>query len=102
MGFGQRRDLHGFGQAADVANINAGELGDATLKIGQKRPFAGEFLADGKGNIDHRAQRLRRLRAFRRGSVLREIERTGGHPLAEGSGFGDAEAMMIIDAENRA
>ncbi len=83
MRLGPSRDLHGFGQAAYVAHVNADEIGEPALDIGYKSPFAGEFLADGKGNMYHLAQGCVCLRRLVTNGLFDEVKRTGWHALAK-------------------
>ncbi len=101
MRLGPAGDFHRFGQAADVADVDAVELVNVALDIGQELPFRGEFLADRKGNVGHACAAPRRPRGFRRGSVLRGSRACrGGIFWQKAGGFGDGQAVVIVDAED--
>ena len=93
-------DLHRLGEAADIADVDAVELVDAALDVGQELPLGGELLADGEGDVGHRAQRLVGLRRLVADRLLEEVERAAADLLAEARGLGDRQAMVVVDAED--
>src|SRR5205807_9301600 len=101
MRLGHAGDLHRFGQPADVAHIDAGEVGNAALDKGQELPLAAELLADGEGDGGQLAQRVVRLGGLIADRLFEEVEGAGGHALAEGGSFGDGEAVVVVDAQHR-
>ena len=101
VGLAHRGDLHRLGEAADVAHVDPRELGDAPLDVRQELPLAGELLADRERHVGHAAQRLVRLGRLVADRLLEEVERALRHALAERSGLGDREPVVVVDAERR-
>lgn len=100
VGFAPAGDFHRFGEATDIAEIEPVKLVNIALDIGQELPLAGEFLTDRKGHVGHTAQALVGFRAFVADWFFEKVERTTGHFLAETGGFGDREAVVIINPEH--
>ena len=53
VGLGPAGDLHRLGQAADVADVDAVELGEVALDEGEELPLGGKLLADREGGHCH-------------------------------------------------
>src|SRR5204862_4608939 len=81
MGFCPCGDFHGFGKPADVADVDACEVGDAALYVRKKLPLAGKLFADGERHVDHATERLIGLGRFITDGFLDKVERAARQAL---------------------
>ena len=54
-------NLRGFGETTNVANVDAGVLGNVAFEIRFELPLAGEFFPDRERHLGHFAQRFVRF-----------------------------------------
>ena len=92
--------FHRLREAAHVADVDPSEVGQALLDIGQELPLAGELLADREGHRCHLSEGGVSFRALVSDGLLEEVQRRWRHHLAKRRSFGDAQAMVVVDAEN--
>ena len=100
MRLGPPSHLHGFGEAAHVADVHPRKVGQVLLDEGQELPLAGELLAHGKGHGGQLAQRGIGFRALVADRLFQEVERSRGQALAERGGLGHTEAVVIVNAQH--